>query len=276
MRKVRHAGAREGGRRGAPRRRRATCTCYVAAASAHAAWAGVWGVTRGKRGWAGCGAGVCARRGCGHLRAPRRARTPASGALAGARVGPGGGRKTCRAPRAQSIYVPTKQRATTPPALPARRNVPRKRPPAAHPSRGQYLGPPGRWMHPLDAPFNGRDAVERGARCAKFAASFHRGPWEEGDRVGRTGRHLRDAFARPQDGAAPSRRRTPVTVRLNGRHCPPSMLIVFVNRPVNVEREGEVEREPAVSHFFRPAHPSPPRAHPPRRLAEDTGGLPRG
>jgi hypothetical protein len=214
------------------------------------------------------------------MRAPRRARTPASGALAGARVGPGGGRKTCRAPRAQSIYVPTKQRATTPPALPARRNVPRKRPPAAHPSRGQYLGPPGRWMHPLDAPFNGRDAVERGARCAKFAAFFHRGPWDEGDRVGQTGRHLRGAFARPtMERRVPPRsrsRRTPCNERLNGRHCPPSMLIVFVNRPVNVEREGEVEREPAVSHFFRPAHPSPPRAHPPRRLAEDTGGLPRG
>jgi hypothetical protein len=62
LRKVKLAGAREGGRRGAPRRRRATCTRYVAAAPARAAWAGVWGVTRGKRGGAGRGAGVCARR----------------------------------------------------------------------------------------------------------------------------------------------------------------------------------------------------------------------
>jgi len=169
-----------------------------------------------------------------------------------------------------------KQRAATPPAVPARRNVhPEKAPPRRTPAAASTSDPQG-VDSPLKRTFRGRSAVERGARCAKFAASFHRGPWEEGDRVGRTGRHLRDAFARPQDGA-PSRR-TPVTVRLNGRHCPPSMLIVFVNRPVNVEREGEVEREPAVSHFFRPAHrdPSPPRAHPPRRLAEDTGGLPRG
>jgi hypothetical protein len=105
LRKVRLAGAREGGRRGAPRRRRATCTCYVAAASARAAGAGARGVTRGKRGGAGSGVGVCARRGCGHLRAPRRARTPASGALAGARVGPGGGGARQAARPAPSPYT---------------------------------------------------------------------------------------------------------------------------------------------------------------------------
>lgn len=186
LRKVKLAGAREGGRRGAPRRRRATCTRYVAAAPARAAWAGVWGVTRGKRGGAGRGAAsaraASGRAVSGRPRALASARV--RGAVVGARMGLGG-HKTGRAPRAQTISCTDKSSVRPRHLLcPRAAMCTLKRPPRGAPQQRPVPRTPREWIHPLNAPFRGRSAVERGARCAKFAASFHRGPWEEGDRGG--------------------------------------------------------------------------------------------
>ena len=190
LRKVRHAGAREGGRRGAP---------HAQARHVHTLRGGGASM-RGVGGRAGRDAGQTGRgwQRRGRLRAPRagaplagvrarRERTPASGAL-GPELALGRGARQAARPAPSPFNAPTKsvrpRHLLRPRAAMCHVKGPSARRPQPRPvPRDQKRG-----KDSLNAPFDGREAVERGVRRAKFAAVFglrHCGLWEGGKQRGK-------------------------------------------------------------------------------------------